>query len=149
MRGRSGLLSISGFVCTAHRGLFFGIPAISHQPMVLCKGSPEKCCPAHCFFLIPFFFGTTCIIVSFFGLSSNFLKNIVFFPENSKNLLHAYEMVVPEVASLASVLRTCREQTICLWMARQEEEMSTHGRQRCMRFLPSTTPVIICGAGKQ
>lgn len=30
--------------------------------------------------------------------------------------LHAYEMVVPEVASLASVLRTCREQKICLWM---------------------------------
>ena len=84
--------------------------------MVLCKGSPEKCCPAHCFFLIPFFFGTICIIVLFFGLSSNFLKNIVFFPENSKNLLHAYEMVVPEVASLASVLRTCREQKICLWM---------------------------------
>lgn len=25
-------------------------------------------------------------------------------------------MVVPEVASLASVLRTCREQKICLWM---------------------------------
>lgn len=51
-----GLLSISGFVCTAHRGLFFRIPAISHQPMVLCKSSPEKCCPAHCFFLIPFSF---------------------------------------------------------------------------------------------
>lgn len=30
--------------------------------------------------------------------------------------LHAYEMVVPEVASLASVLRTCREQKICLGM---------------------------------
>lgn len=40
----------------------------------------------------------------------------MFFPENSKNLLHAYEMVVPEVASLASVLRICREQKICLWM---------------------------------
>ena len=80
VRGRSGLLSISGFVCTAHRGLFFGMPAISHQPMVLCKGSPEKCCPAHCFFLIPFFFWTLCIIVSFFGLSSNFKKNIMFFP---------------------------------------------------------------------
>ena len=26
-------------------------------------------------------------------------------------------MVVPEVASLASVLRTCREQKICLWMS--------------------------------
>lgn len=38
------------------QGIVLWDAAISHQPMVLCKGSPEKCCPAHCFFLIPFFF---------------------------------------------------------------------------------------------
>ena len=47
-------------------------------------------------------------------MSSNFLKNFFdheFDPEyhNWGISLHAYEMVVPEVASLASVLRTCRE----------------------------------------
>lgn len=30
--------------------------------------------------------------------------------------LHAYEMVVPEVASIAEVLRTCKKLGICLWM---------------------------------
>ena len=35
---------------------------------------------------------------------------------NWASVPHAHEMVVPEVASLASVLRTCREQKICLWM---------------------------------
>lgn len=45
-------------------------------------------------------------------------------------------------------IRNGNRRSACGW-ARQEEEMSTHGRQRCMRFLPSTTPVIICGAGKR
>lgn len=50
------------------------MPAISHQPMVLCKGSPEKCCPAHCFFSDPFFLLNTLHYSLIFRFVKQFFK---------------------------------------------------------------------------